>query len=53
LGACQNSSFCVFVLFLAGFLFVSSFFSKSRLCTWPLLSHFVKNLDRLAGQSIL
>ncbi len=53
MGACQNSSLCVFVLFLAGFLFESSFFSKSRLCTWPLFSHFVRNLDQLAGQPIL
>ncbi len=53
LGACQNSIFCVFVLFLAGFLFESSFFSKFRLCTRPLFSHFVRNLDRLAGQLIL
>jgi hypothetical protein len=36
---------CVFILFLARFLFQSSFFSKSRLWTWPLFSHFVTNLD--------
>ncbi len=29
------------------------FFCKSRLCTWPLFSHFVKNLDQLAIQPIL
>jgi hypothetical protein len=28
------------------------FFSKSRLCTQPLFSHFVSNLDWLAGQPI-
>ncbi len=39
--------------FLAGFLFKSSFFSKFRLCTRPLLSHFETNLDQLAGQPIL
>ncbi len=39
--------------FLAGFSFKSSFFSKSRLCTRPLFSHFVTNLDQLAGQPIL
>jgi hypothetical protein len=49
----KNSSFCVFVLFLAGFLLESFFFSESRLYTWPLFSHFVINLDRLAGQPIL
>ncbi len=53
MGACRNSIVCVFVLFLAGFLFKSSFFSKSKLCTWPLFSHFVTNLDWLAGQLIL
>ncbi len=41
------------MLFLAGFLFKSSFFSESRLCTRPLFSHFVRNLDRLASQLIL
>jgi hypothetical protein len=51
-GACRNLIFCVFVLFLACFLFQSSFFSKSRLCTRPLFSHFVTNLDRLVGQPI-
>ncbi len=30
------------MLFLAGFLSESSFFSESRLCTWPLFSHFCK-----------
>ncbi len=44
--------FVVFFLFLARFVFQSFFFSKSRLCTWPLFSHFVTNLDRLAGQPI-
>ncbi len=44
--------FVVFFFFLARFLFQSSFFSKSRFCTRPLLSHFVTNLDRLAGQPI-
>jgi hypothetical protein len=53
LGPFQNSVFCVFVLCLAGFLFESSFFGKSRLCTRPLFSHFVTNLDRLTGQPIL
>jgi hypothetical protein len=52
LGACRNSICCVFFLFLARFSFQSSFFSKSRLCTRPLFSHFVTNLDRLAGQLI-
>jgi hypothetical protein len=52
LGACHNLIFCVFVLFLARFLFQSSFFSKSRLCRWPLFSHFVTNLDWLAGRLI-
>ncbi len=41
-----------FFLLLARFLFQSSFFSESRLCTWPFFSHFVTNLDRLAGQPI-
>jgi hypothetical protein len=50
-GACHNSICCVFS-FLARFLFQSSFFSKSRLCTWPFFSHFGTNLDRLAGQPI-
>ncbi len=45
--------FHVFVLFLAGFLFETSFISKSRLCTQPLFSHIIINLDWLAGQSIL
>jgi hypothetical protein len=44
--------FVSFFLFLARFLFQISFFSKSRLCTHPLFSHFVTNLDRLAGQPI-
>ncbi len=36
--ACCNSICCIFfLLFLARFSFQSSFFSKSRLCTWPLL----------------
>ncbi len=52
MGACRNSICCVFFLYLARFLFQSSFFSKSRLCTRPLFSHFVTNLDRLAGQAI-
>jgi hypothetical protein len=51
-GACRNSIFRVFVLFLARFSFQNSFFSKSRLCTRPLSSHFVTNLDRLAGKPI-
>ena len=41
-----------FFLFLARFLFQSSFFSKSEWCTRPLFSHFVTNLDRFAGQPI-
>ncbi len=41
-----------FFLFLARFLFQSPFFSESRLYTRPLFSHFVTNLDRLAGQPI-
>jgi hypothetical protein len=53
LGACRNLIFCVFVLFLAGFLFKSSIFSKSRLCTRPLISRFVTNLHRLTGQPSL
>ncbi len=48
-----NLDFCVFVLFLAGFLFKSSYFSKSKLCTRPLFRHFEINLDQLAGQPIL
>jgi hypothetical protein len=51
-GACCESFFCVFVPFLAGFLFQSSFFSESRLFTWSTFSYFVTNLDRLAGQPI-
>jgi hypothetical protein len=43
---------CVW-FFLAGLSFESSFFSKSRSCTQPLFSHFVTNLDQLAGQPIL
>ncbi len=50
--ACRNSIFCVSVLFLARFSFQSSFFSESRLCTQPLFSHFVTNLERLADQPI-
>ncbi len=41
--------FCVFVLFLSGFSFRSSFFSESRLCTRPLFSHFEINLDWFAS----
>ncbi len=52
LSACRNLICCVFFLFLARFLFQGSFFSESRLCTRPLFSHFVTNLDRLAGQPI-
>ncbi len=52
MGACRNSICCVFFLFLARFLFQSSFFCKSRICTRPLFSHFVTNLDRLSGQPI-
>jgi hypothetical protein len=52
LGACRNLIFGVFVLYLARFLFQSSFYSKSRMCTRPLFSHFVTKLDRLAGQPI-
>ncbi len=44
---------CVSGFFLAGFLFENSFFSKSRLCTRPLFSCFLTNLDQLAGQPIL
>ncbi len=53
-GASRNSirCVCVCVFFLARFLFQSSFFSESRLCTRPLFSRFVTNLDRLAGQPI-
>jgi hypothetical protein len=40
-GACHDSIFCVFLLFLARFSFQSSFFSKSRLCTRPLFSHIL------------
>ncbi len=44
--------FVVCFFFLARFSFQSSFFSESRLCTRLLFSHFVTNLDRLAGQPI-
>ncbi len=40
------------MFFSVEFLFQSSFFSKFRLCTRPLFSHFVTNLDQLAGQPI-
>ncbi len=53
MGACQNSIFYGFGLFIAEFLFKSSFFSKSRLCIGPFFSHFVTNLDRLACRLIL
>ncbi len=51
LGACRKF-FCVFVPFLAVFLFQGSFFSKSRSFTWRTFSHFETNLDRLASQPI-
>ncbi len=41
------------IQFLAGVMFENSFFSKSRLCTQPLFSCFVTNLDRLTGQQSL
>ncbi len=44
--------FCVCDFFSRIFVW-EFFFSKSRLCTQPLFSHFVTNLDRLAGQPIL
>ncbi len=47
------SVFCMVGLFLAEFLFKSSFFSESRLCTRPLFNHFVRNLDLLVVQPIL
>ncbi len=52
LAACRNQFFCVFVLFIAGFLLQSSVFGESRSFTWPLFCVFVKNLDWLAGQMI-
>jgi hypothetical protein len=52
LGACCNSILGVLGIFLAKFLFQSSKFSKEIFFTWPLFSHFVINLDWLAGQPI-
>jgi hypothetical protein len=52
LGACRNLIFGVFGIFLAKKSFQSSQFSKGIFFTWPLFSHFVINLDWLAGQPI-
>jgi hypothetical protein len=52
MGACRNSFFGVFSLFLAKFTLQSSFFSESRSFTRPLFCFFVLDLDRLAGQPI-
>jgi hypothetical protein len=38
-----------FVLFLAGFLFKTSFFSESKLCTRPLFSHFCNKSGSVGG----
>ncbi len=53
IGCLPKSNFLYVCAFLAGVLFESSFFSKSRLCTRPLFSHFIRILDRLASQLIL
>ncbi len=45
--------FFVCLGFFGRIIIRGSFFSESRLCTRPLFSHFVRNLDRLAGQPIL
>jgi hypothetical protein len=42
LGACRNSFFGVFGIFLAKKSFQSSKFSEGIFFTWPLFSHFVK-----------
>jgi hypothetical protein len=42
LGACRNSFFGVFGIFLAKNSFQSSKFSEGIFFTWPLFSHFVK-----------
>jgi hypothetical protein len=52
LGACRNSILGIFGTFLAKISFQNSKFSKGIFLTWPLFSHFVINLDRLAGQPI-
>jgi hypothetical protein len=52
MGACRNSFFSVFLLFLAKFMLQSSFFSESKSFTRPLFWFFVPDLDRLAGQLI-
>ncbi len=52
MGACRNSFFGVFLLFLAKFTLQSFFFSKSRLFTRPFFCFFVPDLNRLAGQPI-
>jgi hypothetical protein len=45
LGACRNSFFGVFGIFLAKKLFQSSKFSEGIFFTWPLFSHFVIHLE--------
>jgi hypothetical protein len=42
MGACRNSFFGVFGIFLAKKSFQSSKFSEGIFFTWPLFSHFVK-----------
>ena len=42
LGACRNSFFGVFGIFLAKKSFQSSKFSEGIFFTWPLFSHFVE-----------
>ena len=42
MGACRNSIFGVFGIFLAKKSFQSSKFSEGIFLTWPLFSHFVK-----------
>jgi hypothetical protein len=48
-GACRNSIFLFFLPFLAKKSFQSSIFSEP-VFSGPTFSHFVTNLDRLAGQ---
>jgi hypothetical protein len=49
----KNLIFCVFVFFSKIFCLRVPFFSESRLCTQPLFSHFVINLDRVFLQRTL
>jgi hypothetical protein len=44
--------FGVLGIFLAKKSFQSSKFSEGIFFTWPLFSHFVINLDQVAGQPI-